>query len=89
MKINVKIVNRGTYTSPKRAEGFVLRGFARIVALTDTGRITEIQMLEPAELESIRSRIVRERRDPVSGSFEWHPRPSAGFMVLQAQHTTK
>ena len=95
----VRIINRGTYTKPRKALKYVSRGLAAVVDCTPAGIITEIRMLESAELSMARSIAKRERiTDPVTGKFEWSVRDSGaptlmkryeglgGMRVLQARH---
>ena len=62
MRHFVRIVNRGTYTNPTKAQMYVNRELAVAVAHDESGRIIAIQMLEAAELAVLRSLIVRENR---------------------------
>lgn len=91
----VKIVNRGSYTSAKKAYGYCVRGLAAPVAMD--GIISEIRMLEAAELAMHRSS--RREYDAVSGKFEWfvgdsggsrlmkeYEGISGGYRVYQAEH---
>lgn len=58
----VRIVNRGTYTNPRKAQKYVDRELAVPVEHDERGRIIAIQMLEAAELAVLRSLIVKENR---------------------------
>lgn len=84
MQFFVKILNRDKYTNPKRAEQFVLRGLAEVVTTTETGLITEIRMLEGADLEAAKRvlKMSRPEYDPVKGKFEWFVGDSGGSQLM-------
>lgn len=77
----VKIVNRDSYTSAKKAFGYCERMLA--APIQETGIITEIRMLETSELAMLRSHS-RSERDPVSGHFEWRVGDSGGSKLMKA-----
>ena len=85
MKQFVTIVNRGSYTNPRKALKYVSRGLAAVVACTDNGQITQIRMLEAAELAMTRS-ILKQYKvfDPVTGSFTWAVGDSGGSKLMKA-----
>jgi hypothetical protein len=58
----VKIVNRGTYTSPKKAGEYVRRKLAEEFFVGLSGHVLEIRMLESAELALYRSQIASTRQ---------------------------
>ena len=85
MQKYVRIVNRSTYTNPRKAMKYVSRGLASIVSATDDGHITEIRMLESAELALARSanRLLVEEYDPVTGKFHLYVGDSGGSQMMK------
>jgi hypothetical protein len=94
----VKIVNRDTYTSGKKAASYCGRRLAEPVDVNGTPSRSEIRMLEAAELAALKPHGGRGY-DPVRGNFEWFVGDSGGsnlmkqlegisggYRVFQAQH---
>ena len=83
----VTIVNRGTYTNQRKALKYIARGLASVVSCSDNGQITEIHMLEAAELAMSRSYNKRchprTEIDPVTGAFSWMVADSGGSKLMK------
>lgn len=80
----VKIVNRGTYTSPKKASDYVRRQLAEEFFVSLTGQVLEIRMLEAAELAILRSYIASAKANFDDGTpRRWATKLSGGIGVKQ------
>lgn len=75
----VKIINRGTYTSGKRAASYCGRLLAEFVSAG------EIRMLEAAELALLKQQMKSSYReyDPVTGKFTWLVADSGGSSLMK------
>ena len=77
----VSIINRGTYTSGKKAASYCGRAIAEPVLVDGVPSRSQIRMLEKAELETLRP--TSRGYDPVSGRFEWVVADSGGSRLMQ------
>src|SRR5215471_3043312 len=80
----VKIVNRGTYTSPKKARTYLRRQVAEEFFVSLTGQVLEIRMLEAAELAILRSYMASAKLTVDDGTLRrWATKRCGGFDVKQ------
>lgn len=76
----VRIVNRNTYTSGKKAAFYC--GKANPIA--EFISVSEIRMLENAEMDAIRISLSRENSDRiVPGAFAWYVGDSGGSTLMK------
>lgn len=89
----VKIVNRGTYTNPAKAQHYVRRGLAiELLVHRRTRQPLEIVMLDDAALACLRSpasRACREANHDDGIPRRFVSRPSAGIPVKQLLPTAE
>jgi hypothetical protein len=80
----VKIANRESYTSHKKAMTYVERGLAEVTSVTDNGRVTEIKMLDAAHI-ALSKTLNRSAVDrTVTGSFGWFNGESGGSSLMKS-----
>lgn len=81
MRQFVRIENRNSYTSVRKAADYIRRG----LATTIDGDPLRINMLDAAALLTLRSAMRADKRDydPVTGAFAWYVGDSGGSQMMR------